>query len=136
MTEYRIDTGMIEGFRISLREKEKSPATIRKYIREIEFLEEFLHGREITKGDLLEYSEYLQEGNRPQTVNGKLAAVNAFLDFIGMPAERLKYQRVQRKIFAEEARELTQEEYKRLLEVTSEEMDDQIYIVQNPEGKL
>ena len=34
------------------------------------------------------------------------------------------------------ARELTQEEYKRLLEVTSEEMDDQIYIVQNPEGKL
>ena len=108
MGKHTIDTELIERFKTMLRENEKSPATIQKYVREIQRFGGFLRDQEITKENLVTYREHLQTEYRSQTINGKLAAVNSFLDFIGMSMQHLKYQRVQRQAFAEEERELTQ----------------------------
>ena len=108
MGKHTIDTELIERFKTMLRENEKSPATIQKYVREIQRFGGFLRDQEITKENLVTYREHLQTEYRSQTINEKLAAVNSFLDFIGMSMQHLKYQRVQRQAFAEEERELTQ----------------------------
>ena len=70
----------LEGFKDSLHRNEKSQATIKKYTREIGQLIDYLNGRKITKDLLIDYREYLQNLNLVQTVNGKLSAINAFLE--------------------------------------------------------
>ena len=127
MGKHTIDTELIERFKTMLRENEKSPATIQKYVREIQRFGGFLRDQEITKENLVTYREHLQTEYRSQTINGKLAAVNSFLDFIGMSMQHLKYQRVQRQAFAEEERELTQGEYERLLNAAKKRGNERLY---------
>ena len=51
----------------------------------------------------------------PSSINAMLAAVNKLFRFLGVPEARVKYLRVQRKLFRQHERELTKEEYLRLL---------------------
>ena len=71
----------IQAFENDLYLNEKSKATIKKYVKSVRKLAEFLEGAELTKQRLLEYREYLQTQNKAQTVNGALSAIHAFLDF-------------------------------------------------------
>lgn len=115
MRQTTISALQIEKFKNEMMKNEKAAATIKKYIREVECLKKFLNGRGLTKDVLLEYRDELMGVHQAQTVNGKLSAVNAFLDFMGLSSFRLKFFRVQRKAFLDENRELTETEYKRLL---------------------
>ena len=110
-----------------LLERERSGATLEKYLREVRLLSDFLKGREITKQLLLEYREQLREKFKAVTVNGKLSALNAFLDCIGLAHCRLRLLRVQRKAFIEESRELNENEYRRLLEAAKAEGNERLY---------
>ena len=69
----------------------------------------------ITKERVIAYKEALAGRYRPATVNGKLAAVNALLVFLGLPECRVKALRVQRQAFCPPERELTEAEYFRLV---------------------
>ncbi len=51
--------------------------------------EKELAGREITKEFLLTYRDGLMQKYKPQTVNGNISAINAFLTFCGLPDMRL-----------------------------------------------
>lgn len=104
-----------EAFCRALEENEKSRATIRKYGREIRRLNAFLDGREPTKALMLEYRERLRRQYKPQTVNGKLSAVHAYLKWAGREDCRVRFLSVQRRAFIDRSRELSQEEYRRLL---------------------
>lgn len=115
MNKEKIAPCQIMKFLTYMQDEEKADATIQKYIREIERLQEYLGERCITKPILLEYRDFLLETNLAQTVNGKLSAINAFLDFIDLSGCKLKLLRVQRKAFIDENRELSEEEYRRLL---------------------
>ena len=117
----------LEGFKDSLHRNEKSQATIKKYTREIGQLIDYLNGRKITKDLLIDYREYLQNLNLVQTVNGKLSAINAFLEYMGLQCCKLKLFRVQRAAFVDEKRELTEQEYKRLLDAAKKQDDDRLY---------
>lgn len=127
MIPQRITSSVIRDFRDDMRKKEKAKATIHKYAREIEQLENFLRGKPITKDAILEYRECLQKRNQVQTVNGKLSAINSFLSFIGLDCLRLKFLRIQRRAFIEENRELTEPEYKQLLEAARNEGNNRLY---------
>lgn len=129
MKAEQITTAQIEAFRKEMKEKEKADATIEKYFREIELLSHFLRGRKITKELLIEYREKLQEKHKTRTVNVKLSAVNAFLDFTGWQELRMKFLRIQRNVFAEESRELTEAEYRRLLKAAKRQKNDRMYHV-------
>ena len=56
------------------------------------------------------------QGYAPATVNAMLAAVNGLLAFLGREDCRVKLLRIQRRLFRDPARELTGEEYRRLLD--------------------
>ena len=75
--------------------------------------------------DMLKMQQELQEkeyqaaaggGVVSATVNGKLTALDRLLAFLGWEDCRVKHLRVQRQLFRDSARELSREEYARLVE--------------------
>lgn len=125
----RITVQTIKNFENHLVYHEKSKPTIRKYIREIERLAEFLQGNEITKARVLEYRTELRSLHKAQTVNGKLSAVNAFFSFCGLESCRVRLLKVQRQAFIDETRELSEAEYKRLLAAAKRQGNERLYLL-------
>lgn len=94
----------------------KSKGTIEKYLRDVRALTEWLDGRKLTKETATQWREYLLSHEyAPVTVNSMLAAVNAYCRFAEIDI-RVKFVKVQRKLFREQNRELSQTEYRRLVD--------------------
>ena len=117
----------IGGFSQHLVEKELSESTTQKYVREIERLADYIGHKKITKPILLSYRKKLQETNKAQTVNGKVGAINAFLSYAGLSGLEMKYLRVQHRSFIDDDRELSNEEYKKLLSTAKAEKNERLY---------
>ena len=106
----------IQRFARRLRQEEKSGATIEKYCREAVRFALWLDGREAGRDLALCYKEALVQDRAPAGVNGAVAALNFLFSFLGLEGCRLKAVKVQRPVFRDEARELSREEYRRLLD--------------------
>ena len=108
---------VLKGFEQYLIREERGKATIQKYVRDAgEFLR-WLGTRTLTKEQAVAWKEKLAGQHKaPMTVNGKLAALNQLCLFLGKPECRVKYLKLQRKLFRSTERELNKEEYLRLLE--------------------
>ena len=102
----------IEDFAARLREDERSAATVEKYCREAARFAAWLEGREVNQVLALEYKAQLAESRTPAGVNGAVAALNKLFSFLGLEGCRLKAVKQQRRIFRDEARELTEQEYR------------------------
>ena len=111
-----ITPAKIEAFAQYLRDQERSAATIEKYVHDVRALADFLNGRDISKGLLLEWKEALIEAYAPASVNTMLAAVNRFLAFCGLGDLRLRKLKIQKSLFLSEDKELTRAEYVRLVQ--------------------
>ena len=57
----------LRQFQTFLIQEEKSPATVQKYMRELQRLTVFLDGMKISKQKILEYRERLVEIYQPKT---------------------------------------------------------------------
>ena len=115
--ERKIGAGQLAAFRRWLLEEEREPATIEKYLREVRAFAAWLGGAPVTKEGATAWKARLTaSGFQPGTVNGKLSALNKFFAFLGWPDCRVKYLRLQRRVFRSSERELSREEYTRLLE--------------------
>ena len=102
--------------------RERERATIRKYLRDAEGFLFWLGNREVSKKQVVLWKEELAEKQySPITVNGKLAAVNKLLLSLGKPDCRVKYLKIQRRLFRSTERDLTKEEYTRLVETALSE---------------
>ncbi|MCD8078482.1 MAG: tyrosine-type recombinase/integrase [Lachnospiraceae bacterium] len=119
----------IREFENTLTYNEKARATVQKYIAVLRVLAAWLGGEELTKPKLLAWREALLEKKKAKTVNGALSAVNAYLRFRGLEGLRVHFVRVQRASFVEESRELTEAEYKRLLDVARRKGDERLYFL-------
>lgn len=96
---------------------EREPATVQKYVRDTEQFLLWLDGQELTKEQIIAWKEMLTKRQyAPVTVNGKLAAINKLCLFLEKPECRVKYLKLQHRMFRNTERELTKEEYIRLLE--------------------
>lgn len=108
---------LAEQFGNALKEEEKSRATIEKYLRDVK---RFLHFAEedrlLTKETVVAYKQHLAESYAIASANSMLAALNAFLRFLGRGDCAVKAFRVQKEGFRAGERELTREEYFRLVE--------------------
>ena len=117
MTEDRLTPLQIQAFARHLRLEEKSEATMEKYLRDIRAFARWLDGREISKGLSAAWKAHLVErGYAPASINAKLSALNNLLEFLGLGGCRVKFLRVQRRLFRDAGRELTKAEYQRLLD--------------------
>ena len=110
----------LQAFSNYLAQEEKSAITREKYLRDVRKFESFLQGKAITKENTIAYKNYLiEQGYRVTSVNSMLASVNAFLAFLGLWDCKVKSIRTQRKAYSSAEKELTREEYMRLLEASS-----------------
>lgn len=113
---YILTNEKLEEFERNLREEEYRAATTEKYLRELRMFQRWLGGRAVDKGIAGEFKAYLQKGDyAPCTVNSKLSALNAFFRFAGWEECRLKFLRIQKKMFRNQSKELSRAEYERLL---------------------
>ncbi len=119
--EKRIQSGHFTAFHQWLVEEEREPATIEKYLREVELFTAWMDNQPVTKEQAARWKAHLMaSGFQPGTVNGKLSALNKFFSFLGWSDCRIKYLRIQRRVFRNIDRELTKEEYHHLLETAQE----------------
>lgn len=100
-----------------LHGEERAASTIEKYQRDAGSFVFWLDGRSVTKEAVMQWKEFLlAQGLNPVTVNAKLSAVNGLLHFLGWNEYRIKFLKIQRRVFREQHRELTKNEYIRLLD--------------------
>ena len=106
----------LSAFEQYLKTEERSDATIEKYLRDAWQFAAWLRGRTVTKEAAASWKEHLVEQSYDAgTVNGKLAALNAFFRFADWEDCRVKSLKRQHQVFREQERELTQDEYAQLL---------------------
>ena len=117
-----ITTESTNNFKSWLHSEERSDGTITKYMRDLEKLSVWLGGKEITKENLTEWKEQLMIKYEPVTVNSILAVANTYCRFLGLNI-KLKFLRIQRKLFRDESRELKKDEYERLIRTAENKGD-------------
>ena len=103
-------------FRNYLLEEERSAATIEKYGRDVlAFLSWLSDREEISKEVVVGYKQAIIGKYKTTSANSMLVSVNRFLDFIGKKDCQVKLFKIQRNPFRKKDKELTKEEYNRLI---------------------
>lgn len=111
-----ISKGQLTAYRGQLLQDERAAATVEKYLRDTGAFAAWLGDRSLTKEAVAGWkAQLLADGLAPATVNAKLAALNGLLAFLGMEQCRVKFLKLQRRAFRSADRDLSQEEYQRLL---------------------
>lgn len=120
MNNHTLTSSHITAYARFLTEEERAPATVEKYIRDIRSFAAWLGNQEVAKDTAAQWkSHLLAQGKAPSTVNGKLSALNGLFCFLGWDGLKIKFLKIQKKVFRETDRELTRQEYRQLLETAS-----------------
>jgi site-specific recombinase XerD len=127
--ERQISPENLNKFKNWLQSEERSPGTVENYLRDLLAFTAWLDGREVSKALVTEWKEGLQGRYAAVTVNAKLSAVNAFFRFTGWSDCRVKFLKVQRKLFREAGRDLSRSEYDRLMSVAREQGRERLALV-------
>ena len=107
----------IRSFSQHLERDEKSQATIEKYCRDVAAFGVVAGDRPLTKELVMAYKKHLIGQNYAvSSINSMLAGINAFLEYLNLQDCKVKSIRTQRQTYCPEEKELTRQEYLRLLE--------------------
>ena len=116
MATKHITTELIVRYAEKLHEDEKSSATIEKYVRDVKIFARYAGVQALTKELTISYKHELAvRGYAVLSINSMLASLNSFLAFCGRADCKVKLYRIQKKAYLSASRELSKEEYHRLL---------------------
>ena len=124
-----ISNNKIKEFKIYLTECERSSATIEKYIRDITAFAYWADGAAITKELVVEYKSHISKKYAVASVNSMLSSINSYFDYFNQSQLKVKTIKMQRKIFANEHRELTKQEYEKLLNTAKAKGQNRLYMI-------
>ena len=139
--EHKITAALLEAFRAKMKKEEKSCATIEKYMHDIRYFGSFLSGNESPRAEdkikelsfdkekVIAYKQYLVDHYAPASVNSMLAAVNTFFKENGWYDCVVKSLKIQKETFRSSERELTKEEYMRLLRTAERKGNQRLYLL-------
>ena len=111
----KISTNSLMSFERYLTKEEKSRATVEKYLRDVRSFFRFSNTGSISKEQMIAYKEYLTDRYAPASVNSMLISLHSFLRYIGQQDCCVKLLKIQRQIIAKEEKELSCQEYQRLV---------------------
>ena len=129
MKTYIITDQLVDAYVLWMRENEKSRSTIQKYCHYVRQFQEYADGRAIHKGMVMDWKEELKTELAPMTVNGALAALNSFFSFAAWDSCTVRLIRISRSVFCPEQKELSKEEYRRLIRVAGEKGDERMCLL-------
>lgn len=117
MTEKILSENDLVTSERELRREEKSKATIEKYLRDAKAFFAFVGEQIISKEVVIAFKQHLVEAQYAvSSINSMLASINSLLAFLGLAECKAKNLRMQKQTYCTEDKELTKEEYLRLLE--------------------
>ena len=119
----------IQAFAAHLHDEEHSRATIEKYLHDIRYFAEYADKRNIDKSLILSFKEYLAERYALSSTNSMLAALNAFLRFMGWNDCCVRQFKIQRPTYYPEEKELTKAEYMRLCRTAEKGRNERLSLV-------
>lgn len=120
---------LIEKFKNHLVNEEKSEATLEKYIRDISAFLAWLCGQAVNKTVVLAYKNFLTENYKPASVNSMLSSINAFFTYNEWCDCRVKSLKIQKQVFVSKDKELTKEEYNKLLDAARSKKNERLYLL-------
>ena len=130
MNQRQITSGQIAAFAADLCQCERSRGTIEKYTRDIRAFAAWLGKRPVDKQAAAAWKQSLQERDyAPATVNAMLIALNRFFAFLGWQDCRVKLLKVQRQLFRSAEKDLSKEEYLRLIETAQAEGKERLALL-------
>ena len=130
MYEHILTEKRIAAYGRDLATEERSHGTIENYLRHVRIFSAWLNGVPVTKEQTAGWKEYLlSQGYAPTTINSMLAALNGLFRFLGWDECRVKFLKVQRRLFRDAGRELTRPEYEHLLETAKERGQDRLALL-------
>lgn len=115
MKRKKIEIETLTTFERFLMDEEKSGATVEKYLRDVRRFINFAAERIVDKTLTKEYKEVLRGEYAVASANSMIASLNSFLKFVGLPDCCVRQFKVQRQTYCSEEKELTREEYVRLV---------------------
>lgn len=119
----------VEAYMRHLEQEERSAATRKQYFRDISRFLAWAGEMEQEKDTVIQYKEKLKTEYRAASVNAKLAAVNSFFAFLGRAELRVKQLKIQRQAYCSKERELTREEYLRLVETAARQENEKLSMI-------
>lgn len=123
-----ISEEVMKSFEKYLYEDEKSGNTIEKYMRDIRFFKEWTENRELNKALVLDYKKELCGKYAPKSVNSILSSLNALFTYMNWYDLKVKTLKIQRQIFANQNKELTEKEYEKLLKI-AQKANNKLYLI-------
>lgn len=116
MKSYILSQASITAFGQNLILEEKSPATVEKYLRDVRAFLAFAGRAAVTKELVMSWKEaLLAKKYAVRSINSMLASLNSLLNFLGLSDCKVKSLKTQRQTYCAEEKELTKDEYLRLL---------------------
>lgn len=130
MEQKKITLNLLEEYVHYLKKEEKSEATIEKYRRDIIAFYKYLPDEKyVTKDTVIAYKKSLQPDYEINSINSMLAALNGFFGYLRLDDFKVKSLKVQRSIYREESRELTKEDYLKLLSFSNTKKYQRIHMI-------
>ena len=127
--QFQLTLEQIDRYAAYLLEQERSSATIRQYKHNLTEIYKQLEGQLLTKTRVIEWKKFLCRQLAPATVNCILTVFNGFLQFIGWPEYKVRLLKIQKNLFFDENRELTQKEYERLIRAAEQEDNERLSLI-------
>ena len=120
----------IAAFAVYLKSEEKSENTVAKYIRDVRAFFAYVGETEITKEMVIAYKNKLISDNYAvRSINSMLASLNGLLSFLGWADLKVKSIKLQRQIYNTKKKELTKEEYLRLVNTAKQKGNDRLNLL-------
>lgn len=125
----KITLQQIMQYKEHLINEEKSEVTIEKYVRDIQAFYRWLNNRELTKQLVLEYKSRLVDEYAPASVNSVIAALNGFFTYNEWYGLKVKSLKLQKALFSKTEKELTKQEYERLLKAATDKKNERLNLI-------
>ena len=130
MNERYLSDEQIRAFAAYLRAEERSGGTIEKYLRDVRAFAAWLGRRAVTREAAAAWKEHLlRENYAPTTINSMLAVVNCLFRFAGWEDCRVKFLKLQRRLFRDDSRELSRDDYEKLVSSAKEQGRDRLALL-------
>lgn len=121
MSNHILSGESIDVFTVYLKNEERAPGTVEKYLRDVRTFAVWLDGKPVTKETVAEWKEHLlSQHYTPSTINAALAALNGLFHCLGWEDCRARFLKVQRRMFRDPSRELTRSDYDALVATAKE----------------
>lgn len=111
----------LKDYNNNLIKEELAEASIEKYLSDAKEFLEYIEDKELNKGSVMEYKEYLLsdkvnngKGYKPSTVNSKIISINKYLKYLDNEAMTVKTLKEQARTLDDT---MTQNDYERLRRV-------------------